>query len=340
MHGAGWVAFAVAFTIGATDGVDGWLARRQGTTRSGAFLDPLADKAGGRACSSSWPPRVSSRGCPSPSSRAREVGMSVYRAVAGRRGISIPARTSAKVKTLVQGIAILLALAPPVAPHQRRPRPWPSGWRWPSRWSPARSTCSTAARRRTCAHERAAGTALMRIEVVAVGTELLLGQIADTNSAWLGEQLALGGVDSHFHQAVGDNQERIVLALRTALARSDGVVVCGGLGPTHDDITRDAIAEVMGVALVRDPGHRRADRRDVLVAGPGHAREQRPPGRRARRGHPDPPACWGPPPGSSARWATRSSTPCPACPTRCTRCSPAPCSPTCGAGWPSRATRR
>jgi nicotinamide-nucleotide amidase len=93
----------------------------------------------------------------------------------------------------------------------------------------------------------------MRIEIVAVGTELLLGQIADTNSAWLGEQLALGGVDSHFHQAVGDNQERIVLALRTALARSDGVVVCGGLGPTHDDITRDAIAEVMNVKLVRDP---------------------------------------------------------------------------------------
>jgi nicotinamide-nucleotide amidase len=93
----------------------------------------------------------------------------------------------------------------------------------------------------------------MRIEIVAVGTELLLGQIADTNSAWLGEQLALGGIDSHFHQAVGDNQDRIVLALRTALARSDGVVVCGGLGPTHDDITRDAIAEVMNVRLVRDP---------------------------------------------------------------------------------------
>src|ERR1019366_3484440 len=93
---------------------------------------------------------------------------------------------------------------------------------------------------------------LMRIEVVAVGTELLLGQIADTNSAWLGEQMALGGVDSHFHQAVGDNLERIVLALRTALARSDGVVVCGGLGPTHDDITRDAIAEGMAVPLVRD----------------------------------------------------------------------------------------
>ncbi len=92
----------------------------------------------------------------------------------------------------------------------------------------------------------------MRIELVSVGTELLLGQIADTNAAWLGTELALAGVDSHYHQAVGDNQERIVLALRTALARSDGVVVCGGLGPTHDDITRQAIAAVMNVALVED----------------------------------------------------------------------------------------
>jgi len=87
---------------------------------------------------------------------------------------------------------------------------------------------------------------------VAVGTELLLGQIADTNSAWLGEHLAEAGVASHFHQAVGDNHRRITLALRTALARSDGVIVCGGLGPTQDDITREAIAEVMNVPLVRD----------------------------------------------------------------------------------------
>jgi nicotinamide-nucleotide amidase len=94
----------------------------------------------------------------------------------------------------------------------------------------------------------------VRIEIVAVGTELLLGQIADTNSAWLGEHLAANGVASHFHQAVGDNHDRIVLALRTALARSDGVIMCGGLGPTQDDITRDAIAEVMGVDLVRNQG--------------------------------------------------------------------------------------
>jgi nicotinamide-nucleotide amidase len=92
----------------------------------------------------------------------------------------------------------------------------------------------------------------VRAEVVAVGTELLLGQIQDTNSAWLGERLALAGIDSFFQTKVGDNRVRIVLALRTALARSDAVIVCGGLGPTQDDITRDAIADVMNVRLVRD----------------------------------------------------------------------------------------
>jgi nicotinamide-nucleotide amidase len=92
----------------------------------------------------------------------------------------------------------------------------------------------------------------VRCEVVAVGTELLLGQIVDTNSAWLGEQLALAGIDRTHGQVVGDNLERIVAALELALARADAVIVCGGLGPTQDDITRDAIAAVMGVALVTD----------------------------------------------------------------------------------------
>jgi nicotinamide-nucleotide amidase len=92
----------------------------------------------------------------------------------------------------------------------------------------------------------------MRCEVVAVGTELLLGQIVDTNSAWLGEQLALGGIDRTHGQTVGDNLDRIVDALRLALSRADAVIVCGGLGPTQDDITRDAIAAVMGVDLAAD----------------------------------------------------------------------------------------
>ena len=91
-----------------------------------------------------------------------------------------------------------------------------------------------------------------RCEVVAIGTELLLGQIIDSNSAWMGDQLALAGIDSHFQTKVGDNHDRIVLAIRTALARSEAVICCGGLGPTQDDITREAIAEVMNVSLERD----------------------------------------------------------------------------------------
>ena len=104
---------------------------------------------------------------------------------------------------------------------------------------------------------------------MAVGTELLLGQIADTNSAWLGENLAANGVSSHFHQAVGDNHDRIVLALRTALARSDGVIMCGGLGPTQDDITREAIAAVMNVPLERD--QEIVDRIDAFFQARGRA---------------------------------------------------------------------
>ena len=92
----------------------------------------------------------------------------------------------------------------------------------------------------------------MRCEIIAVGTELLLGQIVDTNSSWIGERLAMAGVDSHFQVKVGDNRARIAEAIRHALSRSDAVILCGGLGPTQDDVTREAIAEVMGVALVRD----------------------------------------------------------------------------------------
>jgi CDP-diacylglycerol--glycerol-3-phosphate 3-phosphatidyltransferase len=118
MHGVGWVPFTVAFVIGATDGIDGWLARRQGTTRSGAFLDPLADKAVVLSLLFVLAAKGEFSWLPVALIAAREVGMSLYRIVAGRRGISIPARASAKVKTLVQGIAILLALAPSLAPHR------------------------------------------------------------------------------------------------------------------------------------------------------------------------------------------------------------------------------
>jgi nicotinamide-nucleotide amidase len=92
----------------------------------------------------------------------------------------------------------------------------------------------------------------MRCEVVAIGTELLLGIIVDSNSAWIGEQLALAGIDSYFQVKVGDNFGRIEGCIRQALERSDAVICCGGLGPTQDDITRDVIAKVMGVEMRRD----------------------------------------------------------------------------------------
>ena len=92
----------------------------------------------------------------------------------------------------------------------------------------------------------------MRCEIIAIGTELLLGQIVDTNSSWLAQELALAGIDSVHQSKVGDNLERMVDSIRLAQGRSDAVILCGGLGPTQDDITREAIAEVMGVSLVRD----------------------------------------------------------------------------------------
>ena len=93
----------------------------------------------------------------------------------------------------------------------------------------------------------------MSAEIVGVGTELLLGQIANTNARWISERLAAIGVDVLHHQAVGDNVPRIVDVLRHALARADVVVVTGGLGPTEDDLTRDAIAVLLELEMVRDP---------------------------------------------------------------------------------------
>ena len=109
----------------------------------------------------------------------------------------------------------------------------------------------------------------MRCEVVAVGTELLLGQIVDTNSSWIGEQLALAGIDCHRHTAVGDNRDRMRDALTEALGRADAVIVTGGLGPTQDDITRDVVAEVLGVDLVRDDAL--VERIEAVFGGRGRA---------------------------------------------------------------------
>ena len=92
----------------------------------------------------------------------------------------------------------------------------------------------------------------MRCDVLAVGTELLLGQIIDSNSAWIGGELAASGIDSLVQVKVGDNVGRIEAQLGRMLRDADAVIMCGGLGPTHDDLTRNAIANVMGVELVED----------------------------------------------------------------------------------------
>jgi nicotinamide-nucleotide amidase len=92
----------------------------------------------------------------------------------------------------------------------------------------------------------------MRAEIVGVGTELLLGQIANTNARWISDRLAEIGVDVLYHQVVGDNFDRIEEVLRVALDRADVVVVTGGLGPTQDDITRDVLAHLMHARMERD----------------------------------------------------------------------------------------
>lgn len=90
----------------------------------------------------------------------------------------------------------------------------------------------------------------MIVEVIAVGTELLLGQIANTNAAFIGSALADHGLDAHFQQVVGDNLDRVATSIRTAMTRADAVVMTGGIGPTRDDLTREAVCEATGRPLV------------------------------------------------------------------------------------------
>lgn len=90
----------------------------------------------------------------------------------------------------------------------------------------------------------------MIVEVVAVGTELLLGQISNSNAAYIGGALADQGFDAHYQQVVGDNLARVATSIRTALDRSDAVIITGGIGPTRDDLTREALCEATGREMV------------------------------------------------------------------------------------------
>ena len=115
--GASWFTFVLGGLLAVSDGIDGWLARKQGTTRSGAFLDPLADKIVVLGAMAALVAKGIVWWLPVVIIAVREIAMSVYRSVVGRHGVSIPARNSAKLKTLVQDIAIGMCLAPPLAGH-------------------------------------------------------------------------------------------------------------------------------------------------------------------------------------------------------------------------------
>ena len=111
----------------------------------------------------------------------------------------------------------------------------------------------------------------MRAEIISVGTELLLGQIVDTNAPYLSRVLSTLGIDVFHRITVGDNTARLAEALRTALSRADLVITIGGLGPTQDDLTKETIAEVLGQKMVADPESEKViraffDRRGLPIA--------------------------------------------------------------------------
>ncbi|HCV27226.1 MAG TPA: competence/damage-inducible protein A, partial [Dehalococcoidia bacterium] len=93
----------------------------------------------------------------------------------------------------------------------------------------------------------------MNAEIVAIGTELLLGQIVDTNSAWIGQRFADNGIDLHYVSIVGDSRSRMLDTLKRAHGRSQVVITTGGIGPTQDDLTREIVAEMTGRKVVVDP---------------------------------------------------------------------------------------
>ena len=175
----------------------------------------------------------------------------------------------------------------------------------------------------------------MRIEIVAVGTELLLGQITDTNSRWLGEELAAIGVASHFHQAVGDNHQRIVLALRTALGSQRRGHRLRWPRPDprrhHPRGHRrgDGTSAWCGTRAWSPPSARCSSAAAARCPSPISARPTCP---RGPRPSARPRA---PPPASSAPSDTRCSMRSPACPTRWRTCSSGPSLRTSSSGWPS-----
>ncbi len=97
----------------------------------------------------------------------------------------------------------------------------------------------------------------MTVEIICVGTELLLGNIVNTNAAFLAEKCAEAGLSCYYQTVVGDNRERLFKTVQTAIERSDIIILSGGLGPTKDDLTKETVAEVMDCPLQEDAASRR-----------------------------------------------------------------------------------
>ena len=92
----------------------------------------------------------------------------------------------------------------------------------------------------------------MKAEIIAVGTELLMGQIANTNAMFLSRELSEIGIDVHYHHVVGDNKNRLVALIRSITSRCDIIITTGGIGPTMDDLTKDAVAQALGKSMILD----------------------------------------------------------------------------------------
>ena len=107
----------------------------------------------------------------------------------------------------------------------------------------------------------------MIVELIAVGTELLLGQIVNSNAAAIGMRLADEGFDAHYQVTVGDNLARLTQTISTALERADAVILTGGIGPTQDDLTKDALCALTGAGMIRDEVHAEKIRARVAATG-------------------------------------------------------------------------
>jgi len=92
----------------------------------------------------------------------------------------------------------------------------------------------------------------MNVEIICVGTELLLGNIVNTNAAYMAEKISETGLSCYYQSVVGDNEERLLDSIKTARKRSDVIILCGGLGPTEDDLTKETAAKSYGRKLIMD----------------------------------------------------------------------------------------